>query len=94
MLLTLDDRVYGHLKRCRYRYGEIGEKSIEGGVDEGFEAEPAIRVLAGTRIGSSFPALVLRFVNASEGIERKWERSGFGVNLGPRVGVKPPSRKP
>lgn len=44
MLLTLDDRVYGHLKRCRYRYGEIGEKSIEGGVDEGFEAEPAIRV--------------------------------------------------
>lgn len=49
MLLTLDDRVYGNLKRCRYRYryGEIGEKSIEGGVDEGFEAEPAIRVWRG-----------------------------------------------
>ena len=68
------------------------------GVDEGFEAEPAIRVGGDTQctklVGCSFPALVSPFVIASEGMEPHWVRLGFAVNLGPRAGVKPPSRKP
>ena len=46
---------YGHFKRCRYgEIGETGKKPMEGGVDEGFEAEPAIRVSGDTKCTKLF----------------------------------------